>query len=168
MSPNKGLRLKRYKSMSEEETIKEPDNTGEIRDEKGRFKPGVSGNPDGKPPGSISVVAELKKKLEEVPIDGNPEKKRYLDMLIIKVIKKALADGDVSMIKDIIDRVDGRPKQSVSMGSDSESPLQVVVTDYNDPYANLTRAEKIDKLKAMLKDWEDEEQQAKAETIDPA
>ena len=97
--------------MAQKEKTKNPDNTGDYRDDKGRFRQGVSGNPNGKPPGSISVVAELKKKLEEIPKEGNPEKKRYLDMLVLKVIKKALAEGDVSMIKDIIDRIDGRPKQ---------------------------------------------------------
>ncbi len=48
------------------------------------FKKGQSGNPAGRPKGSISVVAELKKKLEEIPNEGNPEKKRYLHMLGLK------------------------------------------------------------------------------------
>ena len=36
-------------------------------------------------------------------------------MLVLKVIKKALADGDVSMIKDIIDRIDGKPNQPIGL-----------------------------------------------------
>jgi len=40
-----------------------------IPDEKGRmiFPPGVSGNPAGRPKGSISIKSEIKKRLEEHP-----------------------------------------------------------------------------------------------------
>lgn len=34
--------------------MSEPEKQDEIRDEKGRFRPGCSGNPGGKPPGTIS------------------------------------------------------------------------------------------------------------------
>lgn len=80
------------------------------RDEKtGRFVEGNSGGP-GRPEGSISVVEALKRALAECP-EG--EKKTYLELLIKRILKKGIADGDVAMIKDIINRVDGMPKQSI-------------------------------------------------------
>lgn len=95
------------------------------------FEKGQSGNPAGRPKGSISVVSELKKKLEEIPKEGNPEKKRYLDMLVIKVIKKALADGDVPMIKDIIDRIDGKAKQPTELSGEVNLPTPILVKFIN-------------------------------------
>ena len=53
------------------DTITSPDNTGEnreiTRDEKGRFIEGCSGNPSGRPQGSVSITTEIKKKLSEIP-----------------------------------------------------------------------------------------------------
>jgi len=75
-----------------------------------QFKPGQSGNPKGRPKGTLSVVAELKKQLEQCP-DG--DKRTYLEILVKKVLKKGIVDGDVNMIKDIINRVDGMPQQKI-------------------------------------------------------
>jgi len=113
-----------------ESIINNPDNTGEkqgrVPPKEHRWSKGQSGNPAGRPKGSISVVTELKKKLEETPKEGNPEKKRYVDMLVIKVIEKALADGDVSMIKDMIDRIDGKPRQSLDLSGMQQTKILVL------------------------------------------
>jgi len=82
----------------------------EKRGKDGRFPPGVSGNPDGRPIGSISIVALLKRKLEEIP-EG--QQHTYGSILVQKIIQKCLDDGDTSMIRDLISRVDGMPKQSI-------------------------------------------------------
>jgi hypothetical protein len=85
--------------------------------------PFVPGDPninrEGRPKGSVSVVQAIKKKLEEIP-EG--EKKTYLELLVNQVMEKGLA-GDVSMIKDIIDRVDGKPLQTqeIDMTTKGES-----------------------------------------------
>ena len=89
--------------------IKEPDNTGGNRDERGRFKPGMSGNPAGKPPGSISLTARIKKELEKIP-EG--QKITYLDALVKQILKKAIADGDQQMIRLIWNYLDGIPSQT--------------------------------------------------------
>src|SRR3990167_11021634 len=73
-----------------------------------QFKPGVSGNPAGKPKGAISLVAILKEKLSEVP--EGADKKTYAQLLIQRMMSIALKDGDVGMIKDMIDRIDGKPQ----------------------------------------------------------
>lgn len=94
----------------------EPKNTGVIRNPDGTFPPGVSGNPKGKPPGSLSIVAKLKAKLQEVP-DGM-DKKTYLDLLVDRLIKSAIADGDRRSLRDILEYVEGMPKQSIDLGAD--------------------------------------------------
>lgn len=76
------------------------------------FQPGVSGNPAGKKPGTLSVVAALKKKLAEVD-DTDIDKRTYLSQLIDSIIEKGIKDKDVGMIKDIINRTDGLPKETL-------------------------------------------------------
>lgn len=97
---------------------KERENAGVIRNEKGQFVKGVSGNPYGRPEGSgISIVTELKRKLNEVP-EG--EKSSYLQLLIQQILDKAIEEGDTQMIRDMIDRVDGKPTQRIENINDSE------------------------------------------------
>ena len=81
-----------------------PENTGVIRDDKGRFPPGVSGNPDGKPKGSISFMSRIKKILAEEP-DKFEELCRYYI-------------NDKRMRDLLLKMVDGMPKQNIGFGDD--------------------------------------------------
>jgi hypothetical protein len=83
-------------------------------DEHGRFTVGNPGGP-GRPKGSLSVVDAIRRELEKV-IPG--QKKTYLEKLVTKVLFTACTVGDVAMIKDIIDRVDGKPAQTIMMKDD--------------------------------------------------
>ncbi len=104
-----------------------------------RFKKGQSGNPKGKPKGTLSVVAALKKKLQEIPDDpSNKERRSYLDILILKIIKKAITGEDVAMIKDIIDRVDGKPKQPIEADISLTSQAKEGAEKLNDLINDLT------------------------------
>jgi len=95
--------------QKKEEVKEEPKNTGIIRDKEGKFIKGVSGNPAGKPPGDISIVALLKRELEKCPEDM--DKKTYAQLLVKTMLDKSINDRDVAMIKDVVDRVDGKPVQ---------------------------------------------------------
>lgn len=79
----------------------EPEDAGEIRNEKGQFKPGVSGNPAGKPPGTISIVAKIKKKFEEDPV--------YFEEWVSKLIE------DPKERRAIMEQIDGKPRQTVGI-----------------------------------------------------
>ena len=72
-----------------------------------QWKKGESGNPAGRPPGSISITAEIKKKLLEIPEN---QQKTILDLLVNKIIRKAAVDGDDQMIKQIWSYIDGPPR----------------------------------------------------------
>lgn len=105
--------------INEEKTYTDP--------ETGKF---VKGNPGGgRPKGSISVVSAIKKKLEECP-EG--KEKTYLHYLVEKIMKKAIVDDDVAMIKDIINRVDGMPQQKTDITTDGES-LNILGITYVQP-----------------------------------
>jgi hypothetical protein len=87
------------------------------------FKKGQSGNKLGRPKGSFSLVGLLKKKLQEHP-EGKD--RTYAEYFIDKVMSKTMIEGDVAMMRDIIDRVDGKPKQAIdhtTNGKDLPVPI---------------------------------------------
>jgi hypothetical protein len=99
----------------------QPKKTGEIRDDKGRFVAGTSGNPAGKPKGAgISITTEIKRKLEEIP---KGQKSTYLQLLIARIMKQAIQDGDQQMIKNIWNYIDGMPVQRNIHEGDEERPI---------------------------------------------
>lgn len=90
-----------------------PDITGENRDENGRFAPGISGNPSGRPKSTVSIKVAVKQKLEEIP-EG--EKETYLELIAKKVIEKALK-GESNIIRLIWEQIDGRARQAVEVSN---------------------------------------------------
>jgi hypothetical protein len=97
----------------------------EGRDETGRFVPGHPGGP-GRPPGGISLLTILKHKLEEVdPID----QKRVADKLIDRYISDALENGDAQSIRDMIDRTDGKPTQTVMQTVHDDNPVHALIRE---------------------------------------
>ena len=64
-----------------------------------RWKKGQTGNPEGRPTGSISVVESLKAYLRRHPDE--------LEQIVISLVKEGRL-GNMVATKEIIDRVDGR------------------------------------------------------------
>jgi len=73
------------------------------------FKKGESGNPAGRPPGSVSITTAIKIKLLELTKD---QKRTYLDVLIERILTKAIADVDPQIIKQIWSYLDGPPGEN--------------------------------------------------------
>jgi hypothetical protein len=95
--------------------VTKPEEIGTIRNEKGQFLPGVCGNTNRVPPAPVSIVAALKRRLAEV----NPEnQKTYLETMIDVIIEKGTKTKDVTMMRDIVNRVDGLPKQKIEIDAD--------------------------------------------------
>lgn len=98
--------------------------SGPTRNPDGTFPKGVSGNPNGRP--VFSVVTILKEYLQEVP-EG--EKRTRAKMLVEEIVTKAVVDKDTAMMKDILDRVDGKPKQALEhSGTGPDGQIEVVIT----------------------------------------
>lgn len=91
-----------------------PETTGEKQDTK--FKPGVSGNPAGRPKGSVSIVTRIKQKFEE-----NPE---YFDEWVNKLLE------DPKLRAEVMRQIDGSPKQTIA-GVDGE-PIVINMVKYGD------------------------------------
>ena len=73
--------------------------TGLNRGENGKFLPGFSGNPDGRPKDSFSLLTILKRKLQQVPPEYKNDKKTYAEALVNSILKKGIVDGDHSTQK---------------------------------------------------------------------
>lgn len=89
----------------------------ELTTQKQRKVPGVpfkKGDPrinrEGRPKGTFSLVEMIKNKLQEVP-EGKD--KTYAQYFIEQLMKKAVIEGDTQMMRDMINRVDGMPKQGI-------------------------------------------------------
>ena len=96
------------------------DNSGVIRDEKGRFLKGLSGNLEGRPKGSISITTELKKRLLEIYKDtGKTGLVNEIDNILIHAIEKK----DKEMLKTIWAYIDGMPKQSLEIEGEIKTAL---------------------------------------------
>jgi hypothetical protein len=74
------------------------------RDEAGRFIPGTSGNPLGKPPGrsSTSLVNAMREA-------STPEKLRSIALKLLDLAEK----GNVKAIAEVCDRLDGKAIQAI-------------------------------------------------------
>ncbi len=85
-----------------------------------RWKPGQSGNPDGRPPKGFSMAEVLRELLEQG--ENKPSARQIAEKAIA-----AAKSGDMRAIEFIFDRIDGKPKQSLRHEGDEENPVWVTV-----------------------------------------
>ena len=78
-----------------------------------RFKPGQSGNPKGRPKGVLYPSEELRRQLRQ-PYPKDEEGRSYLQRLIAALLERAIG-GDVGAIREVFDRLEGKPAQSVAL-----------------------------------------------------
>lgn len=97
------------------------------------FKKGQSGNPKGRPKGTVSITAEIRAKLlkiypeKQATVIGDDgkkikkEKKTYLEMLIKSIFENAIKNKDTRMLNQIWAYIDGQPKATLDIGADKSS-----------------------------------------------
>src|SRR5437868_2070705 len=76
------------------------------------FMPGRSGNPAGRPK-SLTLSEAYRKQLAE-PVPGDPHGRTYAEVIAEAVCKDAAA-GNTAAAREIADRVEGKPRQSVDV-----------------------------------------------------
>lgn len=94
--------------------MEQPEKTGIIRNEKGQFVPGESGNPAGKPKGIVSPITRLRQIWEDNPDDFEKFVNEY--------------KNDPLSRKHIVEMLDGKPKQTIA--GDNQNPLTIKVVKY--------------------------------------
>lgn len=97
-----------------------------------KFEKGTSGNPGGRPRGSVSIVAVLTKRLGGKGADG----KRYTDALVDQLLAIAMHAKDhktrLSAIMAITDRVDGKVVERLEHSGPNGAGLAIrVIYDGN-------------------------------------
>lgn len=76
------------------------------------FKQGQSGNPNGRPKGSMNIKTIIRKLLEEEDVDFDGIKKSKGMIMTNSILRKA-SKGDVSAFKALVERLEGLPKQEI-------------------------------------------------------
>lgn len=75
----------------------------------GTFKPGQSGNPNGRPPKGYSITEMMKEML-----NSEPEIKKAIG----KAISEKAKSGDITAIKILWQYMDGMPVQDITSGGE--------------------------------------------------
>ena len=95
------------------------------------FPKGVSGNPAGKPKGTEHSKTRLKRLLDLVqkkrnPITGEEEEFTVLELMDMQMIAKALK-GDQKAYEAVVDRLEGKPKQTTDITADIKGNVQITI-----------------------------------------
>lgn len=85
------------------------------RDEHGRFVSGTAPGP-GRP--VFSLLAILKEELQRMPVDKQEE---YARLWLRKYIQEGYEENDGVALRDSIDRIDGRPHQTVTIDNEKDA-----------------------------------------------
>ena len=111
--------------------------TGDNRHENGQFKKGISGNPSGRPKGSMSIPDMLKRiGEEEVPNELQDRVQRLfgeaeigkISMLeaVMRTTMMYAIQGKSWAVQFLADRLEGRPRQTIEL--ESHEPVQLIKT----------------------------------------
>ena len=101
--------------------------------EKHLWKKGESGNPNGRPKGSVSITTEIKARMLKVFPEKSAKittedgkkikkiKKPYLQKIIETIFDNAIVQKDTRTLNQIWAYIDGHPKATLDIGADKQS-----------------------------------------------
>jgi hypothetical protein len=76
------------------------------------FQKGVSGNPAGRPK-SLTLSEAFRRQLSQ-PVPGDEQGRTFAELIAVEMCQRAMT-GDVAAAKEIADRTEGKPRQSVDV-----------------------------------------------------
>jgi len=79
------------------------------------YKPGQSGNPAGRPKGSLSLITLLKQQLDEIQKTQTGDKRARAETLVRNIVYAAINERDKDMIKLIFNYIEGMPRQGMDI-----------------------------------------------------
>ena len=89
-----------------------------------------SPNPAGKPKGTLSIKTIIRRWLEaeaneENPVTGEIEKLSQMDLVTLAQLSKA-KKGDTQAFSALMDRLEGKPKQSIEAAEGTKIKLEII------------------------------------------
>ena len=97
------------------------------RNDKGQWEPGQSGNPAGRP--RFSLLSIVKEELQKI---AEEDKEQFARQMIREYLKDAKDQNDGVAIRDLIDRVDGKPKQSLEINNELDGKWLTLFQEIKD------------------------------------
>lgn len=103
------------------------------------FEKGQSGNPNGRPKGSRNVSTVLARMLDEIAPDivieksylrqiaKNIRKPTYADAAAARLLHEAVVEGEAWALREMLDRTEGKAKQSIEIRRQNDSTAIVAV-----------------------------------------
>lgn len=86
----------------------------------------------GRPKGSVTMSTLLKKAMESQLVlktkSGSKESRTTAEWIIDSLIKKAINSKDVAAIREIFDRIDGKPSQSVEVANKDDQAFKTEIS----------------------------------------
>lgn len=110
-----------------------------------KFPPGESGNPGGRPKRGWNWSKLFEEAVDEELTTKDGKMTAQAKQFIVKKLVRMAVDGDMAAVKEIINRMDGMPKQSTEHSGSIAIPIlggQTNVQDnHSDPQADETPQE---------------------------
>ena len=100
------------------------------------YKKGQSGNPKGKPPGTRSLTTLLRESLVKI---GEGQQEPYDTLLVKRVMKMAVAEGNEAMIKLVWGYLEGLPIAKTELSGKDGGPIVIDSTAQAKIDAALTK-----------------------------
>lgn len=116
--------------MTEKLPAKQVRNQDNLKTELGQWKPGVSGNPKGRPKKEHTLTSLIKEELGKL-VENDPKGRTYEQALAEAIVKASIPrtlKGDGRLAELILERTEGRVPQQVT-GPDG-GPIEVVDARY--------------------------------------
>lgn len=89
-----------------------------------KWKPGVSGNPSGRP----KLLTDELRILLRQKVPNDPQGRNYAKLFIQSVLQRSITKSDV-MAKEIFDRIEGKASMSDEDAARSTNAVSVIILD---------------------------------------
>ena len=97
------------------------------RDSDGRFLPGGTANPNGRPRKDCSITSLLKGEIDKVPL-GEKKGRTWRQLLVLAWLTGAMKSA--VLFKELLDRLEGKVSQPIEGVADGE-PIKHVIEVYD-------------------------------------